>query len=384
LRKSVVYPILAVILAIGLGMVVVGGRMTAETIDNWGQPLGPQLDLEDTAAGSSANAVIFASATELLEVGMANTPKEAAPTAFVPLPTEAGPQPLCGGPETLTILGLGTDNRKDEYSYGLADVIRVVRVDFVTPKVTVLSLPRDIWVSIPAIEERSGITHGKLNQAFFYGGDEWGYFDGRAGGAGLTARTLKRNFNLVVDNYGVVNMITFERIIDAVGGIDIHLEDPVDGTPVDAFTDNMGYFPAGDHHFDGNQALRFARIRKRYNDIKRADHQNMVLCALRKKLVSPDVVAAVPEIVSTFQGSVQTDLSLEQIIQLACLAPKIKRKNIIFTGLPKDMLTETWEYSPQLRGTTFTYSVDQEAVTQLLADFQAGTWPDRPNEPSCR
>ncbi|MDX1435924.1 MAG: LCP family protein, partial [Anaerolineales bacterium] len=335
-------------------------------------------------AGSSANAIVSASATELLGLGEAPAAVGGAPTAFAPLPTEDVPQPLCGGPETMTILALGTDNRKDDYRYGLADVIRVVRVDFITPKVTVLSLPRDIWVEIPAIAEQSGITHGKLNQAFFYGGDAWGYFKGQAGGAGLTARTLKRNFDLIVDNYGVVNMITFERIVDALGGIDIHLDEPVDGTPVDAFTENMGYFPAGDHHFTGDQALRFARIRKRYNDIKRSGFQDMVLCALRKKLASPEVVAAVPEMVSGFRDSVQTDLSLEQITQLACLAPQITRKNIIFTSLPKDLMMETWQYSPQLNGTTFTYAVDQEAVTQLLAEFQSGAWPDRPNEPSCR
>jgi hypothetical protein len=105
---------------------------------------------------------------------------------------------------------------------------------------------------------------------------------------------------------------------------------------------------------------------------------------LRKKLVSTDSLAAVPEIVSAFQDSIQTDLSLEQIGQLACLAPSIKKRNIIFASLPKDMLKESWEYSPQLRGTTFVYSVDKEAVTQLLADFQAGLWPTAPDEPSCQ
>lgn len=384
MSKQVIYVVLAVVLAVGLGMVFVGGRLTAESIDSWSEPLGPQLDLGDTEFKGSQDpteGLLLASASELL---ITEAPVGTDPTPFAPLPTPDGPQPLCGGPETMTILALGTDNRKDNYNYGLADVIRVIRVDFVTPKVTVLSLPRDIWVEIPAIAEQSGITHGKLNQAFFYGGDGWGYFTGRAGGAGLTARALKRNFGLLVDHYGVVNMITFEKIIDALGGIDIHLPEPVDGTPVDAFTEDMGYFPAGDHHFNGNQALRFARIRKRYNDIKRANFQNMVLCAVRKKLVSTDAITAVPELVGAFQDSVQTDLSLEQISQLACLAPRVKRKNIIFTGLPKDLMTESWKYSPQLNGTTFTYVVDQEAVTQLLADFQAGIWPERPNEPSCR
>jgi LCP family protein required for cell wall assembly len=369
-------------------MIFIGGRMTAQSLEFWSEPLGPRLALEEITQESSASPTaaeqLVAASMALLEGGAPTSAATEAPTVFAPPPTSTAPQPLCGGPETMTILGIGTDNRGDTYRYGLGDVIRIARIDFLTPRVTVLSLPRDIWVSIPAIQEKSGITHGKLNQAFSYGGDGWGYFDGSAGGAGLTALTLQRNFGLTVDHYGVVNMKTFERIVDALGGIDVHLPEPVDGTPIDSYTENMGYFPAGDHHFDGSEALRFARIRKRYNDLRRADNQNLVLCALRKKLVSTDALAALPEMVGAFEDSVQTDLSLEQITQLACLVPQIKKRNIIFTGLPKDMLKESWEYSPQIRGTTFVYSVDKEAVTELLADFQAGTWPTSADEPSCQ
>jgi polyisoprenyl-teichoic acid--peptidoglycan teichoic acid transferase len=381
LKKRVLLPPLGLLLAIGLWMIITGGRMLSSSLESWSQPLGPELGMETEVP---KQALIMSPG--VLPIGQASrsSMETVSPSPFAPLPTSDAPQPLCGGPEMMTILGIGTDNRADTYRYGLADVIRVARVDFVTPRITVLSLPRDIWVRIPSIQEKSGITHGKLNQAFFYGGDGWGYYNGPAGGAGLTARTLNKNFGLFVDHYGVVNMVTFERIVDALGGVDVNLSEPVDGSPIDAFTDDMGYFAAGEHHFNGDQALRFSRIRKRYNDIRRADNQNVVLCALRKKIVSPSIITALPQIFAAFQDSVQTDLSLEQLSQLACLAPKIKKKNIIFTGLPGDMLEETWEYSPQLGGTTFTYSVDEEAVTQLLADFQAGTWPTKPNEPSCQ
>ena len=53
----------------------------------------------------------------------------------------------------MNILAIGTDARGDNYSYGLGDVIRLVRVDFVNPKVTVLEFPRDLWVEIPDIAD---------------------------------------------------------------------------------------------------------------------------------------------------------------------------------------------------------------------------------------
>jgi anionic cell wall polymer biosynthesis LytR-Cps2A-Psr (LCP) family protein len=73
----------------------------------------------------------------------------------------------------MTILAVGADNRADNYIYGLADVIRLVDIDFVTPRVTVFSLPRDLWVEIPDISDHYGITHGKLNQAYFMEHPGW-------------------------------------------------------------------------------------------------------------------------------------------------------------------------------------------------------------------
>jgi hypothetical protein len=103
------------------------------------------------------------------------------------LPT---PVPVCGGPTELIILGVGVDTRGTGYTYGLADVIRIARFDFVNPKVTVIALPRDLWVEIPGLEEASGITHGKLNQAYYYGLPSVGIYPQPDGGPNLLTQTL--------------------------------------------------------------------------------------------------------------------------------------------------------------------------------------------------
>jgi LCP family protein required for cell wall assembly len=283
--------------------------------------------------------------------------------------------PLCGGPAVMTILGVGVDTDDNNYTYGLGDAIRVARVDFVNPKITVLSIPRDIWVEIPGISDHYGITHGKLNQSFFYGSPGMAYYDGTGGGPGLMAETLDLNLGLRADHYGALNMMTFSRIVDAIGGIDIYLPYDVDGTPINSRTDDMGYFTAGNHHFNGDEALRFSRIRKRYNDFTRMDHQNMVICAIREKILSPNVLPKIPQIIGAFKDSVVTDLSLEQMTQLACILPRVGSENLIFTSLPDELFTPGQIYSPQMRENTAIMEADLELVRQYIQQFVSGAWP---------
>lgn len=358
--------------------------------ERWTAPLGPGLELPThTPEGQAVAALPDPTLSTPVEDTATSASGQETPsfTPIFPGPTAGEthtptPAPLCGGPPTMMILAIGADSGTD-YRYGLADVIRIARVDFVTPKVTVLSMPRDLWVEIPDISENYGIDHGKLNQAYFYGGEGMGYYDGPGAGPGLLARTLDLNFGLRVDHYGAVNMQTFVKIVDAVGGLDIYLPNDVDGRPVDDQTADMGYFSAGQHHFTGEEALRFSRIRKRYNDFTRMDHQNMVICALKEKLLSPSVLPKIPQIIASFQGSVLTDLSLEQISQLACLLPSLKNENLIFTSLPEEIMSPGRVYSEALGKTTFVMEADFEVIRDYVEQFTAGSWPTEPDEPTC-
>lgn len=327
------------------------------------KPLGPGLELPTETAGP---AVPTRTAVEVVGT-------------ISPVPSvEPSPEPLCGGPPTMLVLGIGADNRDEGYLYGLADAIRVARVDFTVPSISVLSLPRDLWVEIPGIADHYGITHGKLNQAYFYGNPGMGYYDGPGAGPGLLARTLDLNFGLRLDHYGAINMVTFVRLVDAVGGIDIYLDAPVDGRPVDDKTEDMGYFAAGHHHMDGATALRFSRIRKVDTVFARDDRQSQVLCALKDELLSPASIIRIPELVAAFRDSVLTDLSPAQIAQLACLAPQIRPENLRLTSVPRELLAQ----SRNADG-SFIWDVDNQEIRDLIAAFVAGEWPTAPDEPSC-
>jgi len=326
-------------------------------------PLGPPLDLPTVT--QSANPTLTAFPIETCPAG--GTPTEIQPTST------ATPKPLCGGPAVMNILAIGSDARGNHYLYGLADIMRLVRVDFVNGRVTILEVPRDLWVEIPDISDHYDITQGKLNQAYLYGNKGLGYYDGPGEGPGLLARTLNLNFGARPDHYIAVNMLTFEAIIDAIGGIDVYL--PYD-VSVKSPENPRGFsVDAGQHHFDGETALWVARIRQ-YHTFSRAENQNIIMCAVRKKLLSPAIVPAIPQLVEDFQRYVQTDLSMEQINQLACLANQMEGTNVVFASFPIHLFKNAKQYDPQLKTTTSVLDADYDILRDYIDRFQQGIWPD--------
>ena len=300
------------------------------------------------------------------------------PTAWKVLPytpmSEPTLSPLCGGPRIMNILLIGSDTRGTDYTYGLSDVMRVVRVDFVKPSVTMLDFPRDLWVEIPYISSHlGGQDHEKLNQAYLYGnpGDGFHYWDDPSAGPGLLALTLNVNFGVNVDHYLAVNMKTFVKMVDAVGGLDVTFDKPV------ALSHNPN-LQAGLHHLDGTLALEVARDRVD-GVFSRGDYQNIILCALQKKLTNPGVVTEMPDLINAFQNSVQTDLSPQVMAQLACLGPQLPRENIALYNFPESLFTGSRIYDPvfpeQKKG-VFYWKVDFNILRDYVADFQAGSWPD--------
>ena len=342
----------------------------------WQQPLGPVLQaLTVTPYQMPATWTPDPDALSTLQ----SVPTKVPLLQASPLPTITPNLGLCGAPPVMNILAIGADTRGDNYTYGLADVIRLVRVDFVNPKVTVLEIPRDLWVEIPDVaDDLNGQDHEKLNQAYLYGNPGFGYTDDPAQGPGLLARTLTLNFGAQIDHYAAVNMRTFEKIVNAVGGIDVTLPETVDGrTATD--TNKRLLFPEGTHHLDGTRALTLARIRI-LGGFARADNQNRVLCALRDKLTSASVLPKIPELIRSFQGAILTDLSPEQLGQLACIGTKIPSGNIVFASFPSEHFKLTRQYDPVFKSNVSVWDVDFEVLRSYISLFNSGAWPNEETE----
>ena len=311
----------------------------------------------------TATAVFTATATVTL------TPT---PTT-IPTPTEI--PALCGGPRVMFILLVGSDARQDSYAIGLADSMRLVRVDFVEPSIRVLAFPRDLYVEIPEIEDHNGITHGKLNQAFLYGNPGYNYYAGEGQGPGLLALTLEHNFGAQVDHYVAVNLQTFVRIIDTLGGIDIHLPYEIDGR-VRGSRDPNRYFAAGKQHLNGYRTMLLARLRPG-GDLQRAELQNLVMQSLAERLLSPTAVFKFPQLIASFQDSIQTDLSAQEISRLLCLRRKLDGEQIDLLSFPETLFKNERIRDPVL-GNTAILDADFKVLTAYVEKFSNGTWREPP------
>jgi LCP family protein required for cell wall assembly len=279
-------------------------------------------------------------------------------------------EPVCGGPPTMNVLITGVAS--NNYLYGLADAIRVARVDFQTQEVTVLALPRDLWVQIPGLESR-GITAGKLNQAYFYGTEGMGYYSGSGYGSGLLAETLLENYGYRADRYLSVNLNSFRIIIDTIGGIDVTLPQPV----YKKVNEQPKLFlAAGPHHLNGKEAEMLARQRITIGDLGRIDNQTLILKAVAAQMLTPNGIAAIPSLVEQLRSNVQTDFSPAEISQLICLAGMLDfREDIQFITVPDDLMVEQMVYDPTRGINTAAIVVDETEVSNLITDYLDGVWP---------
>ncbi len=326
----------------------------------WRKPLGEPLP---TPVPTEAVTATLAPPTST------DSPTET-PTEVPPTPTPT-PRPACSGPPSMLLLAVGIDYRNPSYLYGLADVIRIIKVDFVNLEVSALDIPRAIQVEIPDIGAH-GIYNGVLNQSYFWGTEGMGYYDGPGFGAGLLARTLEVNFGLNVDHYIVTNMSTVARAIDDIGGVPIYVYGTIDdrqraGLPA---IELYGYFSAGNHWLSGAEAVRYARIRSIGGIFGRHERQNELLVQLYDRVMDPSIVSRIPDLIDTFYGSVLTDLSLEQISQLACLGLKLTLDDIHFESMPSELFVEGYNQ----RGDSALFA-DMNVITDLIREFVEGS-PD--------
>lgn len=337
---------------------------------NWDKPLGEPLDLPTATTAIEAT----------------ETPSEVSETENTPNPSEdpaetATPEIIptaeifCGDDASITYLLTGVDSKG--YLFGLADSIRVIRIDFQTKKVTVLALPRDLWVDIPGAAQY-GVAKGKLNQAYFYGTEGMGFYDGAGYGSGLLAHTLLENYGLHVDHYVSVNLHAFKEIVDALDGLDVYLPEDVyvkkDEKP-------KLYLEAGTHHLDGAQAEQVVRARIDIGDFGRIRNQTLVLKALAVKMLTPNGIKQLPDLTARLFTYVLTDVSAADVSQVICMASMIDaQEDIIFETLipvEEEANIGQWVMDDYAGYQVYALIYDKDVITQRLADFQAGIWPEQ-------
>lgn len=258
----------------------------------------------------------------------------------------------------VTILLLGIDAR-DKLKEGASrtDVMTLVTIDPISKTAAMLSIPRDLYVPLPGYNEQQ-----RINTAYF-----WGEVNGLPGGGpGFAEETVTYNFGIPLQRYAVIDFEGFKQIVDAVGGVEIDVpQEIVDYEyPTPDYRTEVLQIPAGRIHMDGELALKYVRTRHGDSDFGRLQRQQQVMLAIRDKAVSLGSINRVPEVLNAISDSLQTDLTLPEILSLAKKWSQIPRANIRNYRIDETMIQP---YITPQGGQVLL--PDREKIAQVVAQF---------------
>ncbi len=199
-------------------------------------------------------------------------------------------------PTREAVLIMGSDARPDEIKLGVVgrtDTLLLFVADRTTPRVAMVSVPRDLWVTIPGHGEE------RINAAY------------ELGGSPTVKQTISNVLGQRVDRFAVVGLQGVRDVVDAAGGVDITVAQAIhdDSYP----TDDYGYqtvdIPAGRQHMDGDTALKYARTRHQDSDFGRIARQQQVLAAVRTAMLNPLNWPRVPAVVAAVTSTIKSDVT---------------------------------------------------------------------------
>jgi LCP family protein required for cell wall assembly len=202
----------------------------------------------------------------------------------------------------------------------------VVGIDRDRNRVAVLSIPRDLYVDIPYY------GWSRINTADYIGER---VLPVEGGGPALVSEILNNTFGISTDHWVRVEMNGFVDMVDAIGGVTVHLDCPFYEPIYNLTTEQWEYFtlPAGDVYMDGETAYWFVRLRLRESDIGRAQRQRQFLWALRDQASAMNLLLRFPELWSAFNDTFTTDLSMREMIDYAQFALSLDAGNVRAAGI---------------------------------------------------
>jgi polyisoprenyl-teichoic acid--peptidoglycan teichoic acid transferase len=219
-------------------------------------------------------------------------------------------------PFTLLLLGSDSDSKfKGDY---LTQSMILTRVDPATKHVTMLSIPRDLWVHL------CNGSNGKIDQAFLHGG------------AQCAIQTVQRNLRVHIDFYAWIGLQGLVSVLNQLGGVNVVANNPVmdDYYPADLSGGNPFDYQRilvlpGAQHMSGTLALEYVRARHddAYGDFARSQRQQQILIALRAKTKHLSL-ADVPSLATSLGSDFQTNMSIGQVSGLLPIAGSVPLASI--------------------------------------------------------
>jgi LCP family protein required for cell wall assembly len=234
--------------------------------------------------------------------------------------------PVPGTDERLNVLLVGIDAGAGR-DHALTDTMIIVSLDPVGRSVSMASLPRDL-VNVPLGDGRTFAP--KLNSLLSYATAHPKEFP--VGGMRTLENAVGALLGIPIHYYATVDLGGFMKMVDAVGGVDVNVKKALDDPKYRGFGVKLGWsVTTGPHHFDGVDALAYARIRRSVGqtDFTRQARQQEILLALRAKVVRGGALFNLPGLLSAVGDTVATDLPPDRLPDLAVLAGEIPPKRIV-------------------------------------------------------
>lgn len=283
------------------------------------------------------------------------------PTATVAIEPTAVPAP----DSAVNILLMGTDARPGE-DIARTDSMIIVRIDPKTNRVSTLSLPRDLATTIPRVGEQR-----RINTAYYLGEKELG----KGYGPALAKETISKLLGIKIDHYVLINFDGFTKLVDNLGGVTIDVPRVIDDPkyPTDAYAGDTRtmkvHFDPGVQKMDGERALIYSRTRHADSDFGRQVRQQQVLMAIFKQIRDQNLysqITSLDEYTSALRDAVRFDMSRDDIMSLASLAPSINANSVEHYSVSPTMLRE--QTSPAY----YLFVNDKKAFKTLVSTFVNG------------
>jgi LCP family protein required for cell wall assembly len=255
-----------------------------------------------------------------------HTPSVTLTPSITPLPTDTPPPPTpepgamppieVGAHDLFNILLIGSDRRPNAVDYR-TDTLVIVSVNRTIGSVSLLSLPRDLYVYIP--------KHGydRINTAALWG-DLYKLNDG---GVRTLIATVRYNFGIRIDRFAQVNFDGFKTIIDRLGGIEMVVDCPItdyrlrEGANPNVLANYQPFtLKVGVHRMDGAFALWYVRSRNGTSDFDRNRRQQAMLRAIFQALRERGQLEQLPALWQDLTKVVKTDLTLSDLLSLLPIA----------------------------------------------------------------
>ena len=229
---------------------------------------------------------------------------------------EVRPPKSASSADAVNYVIIGSDSRTAEPGQGRSDVLMVLHLDGDRRAASLISFPRDMYVSIP------GHGKNKINAAYAFGG------------APLTVRTLEALLDVRMDHVAIIDFAGFIALTDQLGGVTV--DNPYPSV-------SQGYdFPVGDVTVRGAQALAYVRERHQLpgGDLSRAERQRLVVQAMLRKVSSKDVLLN-PVKFNRFVGGAARQVTVDQDLTTAqlrttALSIRFKPDDLISIQAPID------------------------------------------------